>query len=41
MWAGANRDYCVANWWTNLLYINNYINVETMVTALNWLPSSH
>jgi hypothetical protein len=33
-WVGRNRDYCVANWWTNLLYINNYINVQEMVISI-------
>ncbi|XP_023719923.1 nose resistant to fluoxetine protein 6 isoform X5 [Cryptotermes secundus] len=35
-WAGANRDYCVANWWTNLLYINNYINLDQMCLNQTW-----
>ncbi|PNF30393.1 hypothetical protein B7P43_G13251 [Cryptotermes secundus] len=27
---GPERDYCQKNWWTNLLFINNYVNDERM-----------
>ena len=30
-WVGKNSDYCRKNWWTNLLYINNYINLDATV----------
>jgi len=33
-WVGKNRDYCMANWWTNLLYVNNYMNVQEMVIVI-------
>jgi hypothetical protein len=33
-WVGVNKVYCVAHWWTNLLYINNYVSVSEMVTTL-------
>jgi len=32
-WVGVNKQYCVDNWWINLLYINNYVKVSDMVTA--------
>lgn len=35
-WVGKNRDHCVANWWTNLLYINNYMNVKEMCLDQTW-----
>ncbi|KAJ4452119.1 hypothetical protein ANN_03636 [Periplaneta americana] len=35
-WVGVNRDYCLANWWTNLLYINNYVNVGEMCLNQTW-----
>jgi hypothetical protein len=28
---GPERDYCQKNWWTNLLFINNYVNDQHMV----------
>ncbi|PSN55352.1 hypothetical protein C0J52_01840 [Blattella germanica] len=33
---GLNRDYCIENWWTNLLYINNYINIDRMCMNQTW-----
>lgn len=30
-WVGSNKDFCRKNWWTNLLYVNNYVNVPSMV----------
>ncbi|GFG32287.1 hypothetical protein Cfor_02684, partial [Coptotermes formosanus] len=35
-WVGRNRDYCLANWWSNLLYINNYMNVPEMCLDQTW-----
>lgn len=28
---GLERDRCRANWWTNILYLNNYINADNLV----------
>lgn len=33
-WVGANRDYCQENWWINLLYLNNYINLSRIVSEV-------
>ncbi|KAG7204427.1 hypothetical protein KM043_004866 [Ampulex compressa] len=35
-WVGANRNYCRDNWWTNLLYINNYVNISDMCMSQSW-----
>nr|XP_034192714.1 nose resistant to fluoxetine protein 6-like isoform X1 [Osmia lignaria] len=35
-WVGANRDYCRENWWTNLLYVNNYVNLDRMCMSQSW-----
>ena len=34
---GLERDYCQNNWWTNLLFINNYVNSHHMVGTLTAL----
>lgn len=34
---GINRDYCRENWWLNLIYLNNYINLDKMVTIRAFL----
>jgi hypothetical protein len=39
-WVGRNRDYCLANWWSNLLYINNYMNVPEMVRLIATVASA-
>lgn len=33
------RDYCQKNWWTNLLFINNYVNSHHMVSTVIGLSS--
>lgn len=38
-WIGVNKSFCRKNWWTNLLYVNNYVNVEDMVSWLRRLDS--
>ncbi|KAI4487011.1 hypothetical protein M0802_012111 [Mischocyttarus mexicanus] len=35
-WVGSNRNYCRENWWTNLLYVNNYVNVADMCMSQSW-----
>ncbi|XP_033326893.2 O-acyltransferase like protein isoform X1 [Megalopta genalis] len=35
-WVGANRDYCRENWWTNLLYANNYVNLPRICMSQSW-----
>ncbi|XP_076179413.1 O-acyltransferase like protein isoform X2 [Ptiloglossa arizonensis] len=35
-WVGANKDYCRENWWTNLLYVNNYVNLPRMCLSQSW-----
>ena len=34
LWPSAieSADACKVNWWTNLLYINNLVNVDNEVT---------
>lgn len=33
-WIHSSKVDCRANWWTNLLYINNYVNVPNMVSCI-------
>ncbi|KMQ94164.1 nose resistant to fluoxetine protein 6-like protein, partial [Lasius niger] len=33
---GTNKMYCRENWWTNLLYINNFVNVPRMCMSQSW-----
>ncbi|CAH1786929.1 unnamed protein product [Owenia fusiformis] len=33
---GFEIDYCKDSWWTNLLYINNFVNVEKMCLGWSW-----
>ncbi|XP_076231367.1 O-acyltransferase like protein [Calliopsis andreniformis] len=36
VWVGENRDYCRENWWTNLLYVNNYVNLPRICLSQSW-----
>ncbi|KAL2731445.1 O-acyltransferase like protein-like [Vespula squamosa] len=36
VWVGSNREYCRDNWWSNLLYVNNYVNVPDMCMSQSW-----
>ncbi|XP_046386723.1 nose resistant to fluoxetine protein 6-like [Ischnura elegans] len=33
---GKESEYCVDNWWTNLLYINTFVNPERMCMIQSW-----
>ncbi|XP_076627232.1 nose resistant to fluoxetine protein 6 [Colletes latitarsis] len=33
---GQNRDFCRENWWTNLLYVNNYVNLDKICLSQSW-----
>ncbi|XP_015121190.1 nose resistant to fluoxetine protein 6 [Diachasma alloeum] len=33
---GLESEGCAANWWTNILYINNYVNTEKMCMFQSW-----
>lgn len=33
---GVERDACRDNWWTNLLYINNYVPTDTLCMFQSW-----
>ncbi|EFN90006.1 Nose resistant to fluoxetine protein 6 [Harpegnathos saltator] len=39
-WVGLNKNICRDNWWTNLLYINNYVNVENICMSQSWYLST-
>ncbi|XP_063238368.1 nose resistant to fluoxetine protein 6-like [Bacillus rossius redtenbacheri] len=36
---GLDQQRCAESWWTNLLYINNYINVDKMCLYQSWYLS--
>nr|CAD7571669.1 unnamed protein product [Timema californicum] len=38
-WVGVNRDNCVLNWWANLLYVNNYVDVANICMSHSWYLS--
>ncbi|XP_043270688.1 nose resistant to fluoxetine protein 6-like [Venturia canescens] len=38
-WIDSNRNFCRENWWTNLLYVNNYVNVQKMCMSQSWYLS--
>lgn len=31
---GIEQERCLSSWWTNLLYINNYVNVDKIVSCI-------
>lgn len=31
-----NQDHCIKNWWTNLLYINNYVGINNSCMSQTW-----
>ncbi|KAL3870228.1 hypothetical protein ACJMK2_038305 [Sinanodonta woodiana] len=33
---GFEVDYCKDSWWTNLLYINNFVNTDKMCMGWSW-----
>lgn len=37
---GSNKNFCRENWWTNLLYVNNYVNVPNMCMSQSWYLST-
>ncbi|XP_014477851.1 PREDICTED: nose resistant to fluoxetine protein 6-like isoform X2 [Dinoponera quadriceps] len=39
-WVSVNKNSCQVNWWTNLLYINNYVNVDNICMAQSWYLSA-
>ncbi|XP_018347139.1 PREDICTED: nose resistant to fluoxetine protein 6-like [Trachymyrmex septentrionalis] len=39
-WVGSNKKFCRENWWTNLLYINNFVNVPNMCMSQSWYLST-
>ncbi|XP_014224477.1 nose resistant to fluoxetine protein 6-like [Trichogramma pretiosum] len=38
-WVNSSKENCRANWWINLLYVNNYVNLETMCMSQSWYLS--
>ncbi|KAK9869953.1 hypothetical protein WA026_006051 [Henosepilachna vigintioctopunctata] len=36
----VEQERCIENWWTNLLYINNYVNVEKSCMFHTWYLAS-
>ncbi|CAH1176236.1 unnamed protein product [Phaedon cochleariae] len=33
---GLERDRCLKSWWTNVLYINNYVNTDNLCMFQSW-----
>ncbi|XP_065334465.1 nose resistant to fluoxetine protein 6-like [Cloeon dipterum] len=33
---GLEQERCVQNWWTNLLYVNNYVNADQLCMFQSW-----
>ncbi|KAK9869954.1 hypothetical protein WA026_006052 [Henosepilachna vigintioctopunctata] len=33
---GVEQERCVASWWTNILYINNYVKLDQMCMFQSW-----
>lgn len=34
--SGGEKTYCRRNWWTNLLYVNNYVNPKQICLIQSW-----
>ncbi|OXU20424.1 hypothetical protein TSAR_007621, partial [Trichomalopsis sarcophagae] len=39
VWVHNSKLDCRANWWTNLLYINNYVNISNICMSQSWYLS--
>ncbi|XP_050456877.1 nose resistant to fluoxetine protein 6-like isoform X1 [Cataglyphis hispanica] len=39
-WVGSNKNFCRENWYTNLLYVNNFVNVPNMCMSQSWYLST-
>lgn len=37
---GLEKERCVASWWANLLYINNYVGTDKMCMFQSWYLSA-
>lgn len=33
---GFEINYCSNSWWTNLLYVNNFVNLDQLCLAISW-----
>ncbi|XP_018562596.1 nose resistant to fluoxetine protein 6-like [Anoplophora glabripennis] len=33
---GLERDRCLSSWWTNVLYVNNYVNTDQLCMFQSW-----
>ncbi|CAG2057371.1 unnamed protein product, partial [Timema podura] len=33
---GLERDRCVASWWANIIYVNNYVNTDMLCMFQSW-----
>ncbi|XP_070165410.1 nose resistant to fluoxetine protein 6 isoform X1 [Polyergus mexicanus] len=40
VWVGSNKNFCRENWYTNLLYVNNFVNVPNMCMSQSWYLST-
>ncbi|KAJ8676409.1 hypothetical protein QAD02_012196 [Eretmocerus hayati] len=39
IWVHSSKMSCRENWWTNILYINNYVNVDNVCMSQSWYLS--